>query len=156
MTSIEKKKKITYKIRKLIHSKKKPKIYYERMQQQAIVAFKRNNMFFNICGRLREKPHLYSNFYWTSGGAEKFSPLQFKGATKLTFLANFAFGQFLKKRMGKLQFPGTTFVCFKGSGRYFSAFAKGFISEKIKIKLAIMDITNVALNGCRLRKKRRV
>jgi len=57
------KKKVSYKARKLIRSQKKVKIYYKRMDQKAIVIFKTNNIFFNVCGRLRDKPYLYSNFY---------------------------------------------------------------------------------------------
>lgn len=63
MVIAKKNKKTSYKIRKLMHSQKPPKVYFNRMSQRAIIAFKTNNIFFNICGKLRSKPYLYSTFY---------------------------------------------------------------------------------------------
>jgi ribosomal protein S11 len=82
--------------------------------------------------------------------------MQYKGATKITFLAHFAFGQFLKNKLKRMHFPSTTKMCFKGGSRYFSAFAKGFEADKKKFPISIVDITVTPLNGCRLPKKRRV
>jgi hypothetical protein len=153
-----KKKKTTYRTRKILYAKKLPKIYFKRMKQRAIITFKRNNTFFNICGKLRIRPYLFSNFYWVSAGSLKFSALQYKGATKTTFLANFAFGQHLKQRLIKMRFQTltTTNLCFKGGGRYFSAFYKGFEADKKKLKITLTDLSVAALNGCKLKKQRRV
>lgn len=139
-----------------MHIKKPAKIYLKRINQKAIVVFKTNNIFFNICGQLRNKPYLYSNFYWASCGNIKFSPTQYKGATKITFLAHFAFGQFLRNKLNKIHFQSTTKLCLKGGNRYFSAFSKGFETDKKKIQITILDIAITPLNGCRQPKKRRV
>jgi len=149
-------KKISYKIRKIIHSQKPPKIYFTRMNQRAIIVFKTNNIFFNVCGRLRIKPYLYSTFYWVSCGSAKFSAMQYKGATKVTFLAHFAFGQFLKNKLRKMHFQSTTDMCLKGGTRYTNAFSRGFEADKKKLLLAMIDHVIIPLNGCRLPKKRRV
>ena len=134
--SIMKKKKTTYKMRQILYAKKLPKLYFTRLDKKIMVTFKRNNMFFNVCSRLRQRPYLFTNLYWTSGGSSKFSQLQYKGATKLTFLANYAFGQYLKDRIIKMNFhsltQSKTKMCLKGGSRYFSAFYKGFESNKKK------------------------
>ena len=143
-------------MRKILYAKKMPKIYFIRMYQKAIVAFKKNNTFFNISGRLRKKPYLYSNLYWASTGSLKFSQMQYKGATKTTFLATFAFGQNLKSRLIKINFPTPTNLCFYGGRRHFSTFYRGFETRKKKIKITITDLITAPLNGCKQRKKRRV
>jgi hypothetical protein len=64
MQQAVKKKKTTYKMRKILYAKKTPPLYFSRLNQQATIAFMRNNSFFNISGRLREEPdYLFSNFY---------------------------------------------------------------------------------------------
>lgn len=148
-------------MRKILYAKKTPPLYFSRLNQQATIAFMRNNSFFNISGRLREEPdYLFSNFYWTSAGSLKFSMLQYKGSTKTTFLANFAFGQHLKHRLIKTNFhtllTTPTNLRFKGGNRYFGAFYKGFETDKKKLKIMITDITPLSLNGTKLRKNRRV
>jgi ribosomal protein S11 len=82
--------------------------------------------------------------------------MQYKGATKITYLAHFAFGHFLKNKLNKMQLPSKTTMCFKGGTRYFSAFSKGYMADKKKLPISIIDITVIPLNGCKLPKKRRV
>lgn len=82
--------------------------------------------------------------------------MQYRGATKVTFLAHFAFGQFLKNKLHKIQFKSMTDMCLKGGAKYTNAFSRGFEADKKKLLLAMIDHVAIPLNGCRLPKKRRV
>jgi len=82
--------------------------------------------------------------------------MQFKGATKTSYIAHFAFGRHIKTKLLKMRFPTSTKLCFKGGQKYIHAYIKGFTSDKTKINAEIMEIMINALNGCRLKKKRRV
>jgi len=55
-----------------------------------------------------------------------------------------------------MKFFQTVKLCLKGGGKYFKAFYKGFKYEHSIIRAKMIDITSIALNGCKLRKKRRV
>jgi len=57
------KKKLPYKKRKLLRTKKLPIYHRDRAKQAVITVFTYNNMFVNFCAKLYKDPYLYATLY---------------------------------------------------------------------------------------------
>lgn len=154
---VKKKKKLLYKKRKQNSKKIKKDYKNKKLNAKATVTFSKNNIFFNVACRIikKKKKEIYSTIYWVSCGSEKFSKPKYTGSTKTTYVSNYAVGKKLAKYLKTIKLNKPINLIIKGSSKYFNTFLKAF---KIfyKKKFGILDLTPISLNGCKIKKARRI
>ncbi len=153
---VKKKKKLLYKKRKQNSKKIKKDYKNKKLNAKATVTFSKNNIFFNVaCRIIKKKKEIYSTIYWVSCGSEKFSKPKYTGSTKTTYVSNYAVGKKLAKYLKTIKLNKPINLIIKGSSKYFNTFLKAF---KIfyKKKFGILDLTPISLNGCKIKKARRI
>lgn len=148
-------KKLSYKIRKRLRENNPLEFYHKRINPRAVLRFVRNNIFFNLMCRLKKDPFLFATFFWFSTGSKRFSIPQYKGSTKTSYIANYSLGLLVAQKFKMLRLSQKFTIVIKGFGRYIHIFFKA-LRSKYRSRINLLDLTPISLNGCRLRRVRRV
>ena len=148
-------KKLSYKIRKRLRENNPLQFSPKHNKPRAVLRFVKNNIFFNLMCRLRKDPFLFATFFWFSTGSKKFSTPQYRGSSKTSYIANYSLGLLVAQKLKMLRLRHRFTIVIKSFGRYLNVFLRA-LRSKYRFRLNLLDLTPISMNGCRLRRVRRV